>query len=201
MEKSSPLSLRRRHRSRLVSSNPSRRDWRNDGKDPGVGWSYGELALRDVGGAIPRILRLTLGPTNVTGSTDVGTFGYPFTAPRKHDDGRTTWHLEARWLEGYITRVFTYDHPKIGGTPSYEVDMQAPRGLSGAPLIELGAGKGGHGVVVGVVYGANDVAMIEHTEWVDPETGARDTLRELHGRATDMRPLAEHLAELPPEEL
>jgi hypothetical protein len=85
---------------------------------------------------------------------------------------------------------------------SYELDMPAPEGLSGAPVVLHGTKA-----VVGVVYGHNDVALVEEHATVDDETGARSpevlrivsfglahhthTLHELRGKATGGRPLKE----------
>ncbi len=107
-------------------------------------------------------------------------------------------------LEGYITRSFYFEHLQYGVVPSYELDMPAPQRLSGAPLFSAVTGE-----VVGVVYGTNDVGLVEEFSSVNPETGERkpeihrivsfalahytDTLRLLTGDATQGLALAEYV--------
>lgn len=99
--------------------------------------------------------------------TDVCTFGYPFT-----DciivDGNKRFVLNARYLQGYITRDFFHDYGEYGPTPSYELSIPALSGLSGAPLIEVGTKT-----VLGVIYGNNDVATVVHCGSYDAESGKR----------------------------
>jgi hypothetical protein len=144
-------------------------------------------------------LGLTLAEESVPSGTDVWTYGYPLTTPPT--ERRPQWLLEGRFLQGYVTRQFYYGDGRV---PSYEIDMRAPAGLSGAPLVQIPSRS-----VVGVVYGVNEVGMIEHLGRVDPTTGERqpeiqrvesfalghrvETLRSLIGRATEGRTLAEHL--------
>ncbi|WP_297649661.1 hypothetical protein [Pseudonocardia sp.] len=101
---------------------------------------------------------------------DVASFGYPGTygaIPDGHISGKLRFQQEARWLEGYITRGFVYERPSDGKkVRSWEVDMPAPQGLSGAPLLLLNA-PGVTPTIVGVVYGT-------HTAKSDP--GSADAL-------------------------
>jgi len=157
--------------------------------------------------AIPRTLS-PIGPTARLGNpimapTDVCTWGYPLTRfERRSAQGPGTYHLEPRYLQGYVTRYFVYDHGRFGRARSYELDMPAPDGLSGAPLIVRGSD-----VILGVIYGTIDVARTEEVSAVDPDTGARTPqldrivsfglahhtlpLAELRGPATGGRPLAD----------
>lgn len=132
---------------------------------------------------------------------DISTFGYPFSGLKRDQFGSTKPVLEPRLFEGYIVRTFTFDYPSIGPTLSYELSFPAPRGLSGAPIIEMYKPR-----VLGVVYGNNDVATTEHFAEID-EAGKRtpeiqrlvsfglahhtSTLRNLSGTATGGRPLRE----------
>jgi hypothetical protein len=140
-------------------------------------------------------LELAAGPADT--GTDVWTYGFPLT--ERPNERRSTYLLNARYLEGYITRAFYFSDERV---PSYELDMRAPAGLSGAPLIEVGSKR-----VIGVVYGVHAAEMIEYFGTTDPETGKRvadivrvetfalahytDTLRAVVGRATGERPLGE----------
>jgi hypothetical protein len=142
---------------------------------------------------------LTLAESQLAIGTDVWSYGYPLTRPP--DERRPEWLLEGRFLQGYVTRLFYYSEARI---PSYELDMKAPAGLSGAPLVEVGSRR-----VAGVVYGVNEVALIEQFGRVDPETRVREpeiqrveafalahntpTIRRLSGAATGGRPLADYL--------
>ena len=151
--------------------------------------------------------KMTLADAPALMGADVQTYGYPLTTVRpspKHA-GTINFALNDRFLQGYIMRVFHYEHTQYGRVVSYELDMPAPAGLSGAPLIEMGSTT-----VIGVIYGTNDVETIEQFSQVDSETGKRtpevvrvtsfalahhtETLRNLRGLATRELPLAEHLA-------
>lgn len=147
-------------------------------------------------------LHLAERPTETADS--VHTFGYPLTevALDRHDNLRFTLH--SRILKGYVTQAFTHERPGWGPTPSYELDMLTPAGLSGAPLIDAPTGA-----VSGVVYGGWDVATILHMARIDPSTGEvspevqrmtgfglahyYDTLAGTSGAATDGLPLVDFL--------
>lgn len=140
-------------------------------------------------------LELAAGPADT--GTDVWTYGFPLTDPP--NERRPSYLLNARYLEGYITRAFYFSEARI---PSYELDMRAPAGLSGAPLIEVGSKR-----VIGVVYGVNEAEMVEHFGKTNPDTGQREpevvrvetfalahyteTVRGVVGPATGKRPLGE----------
>jgi hypothetical protein len=109
----------------------------------------------------------SLATTALSPGADVLTFGYPLT--QEPNERRPTFSLESRYLEGYVTRTFYFDDPKFGRTPSYELDMRAPAGLSGAPLIRKGSRE-----IVGVVFGRHGVETIETFGSRDPETGKRE---------------------------
>lgn len=101
-------------------------------------------------------------------------------------------------------RSFYYEHQTYGQTPSYELDMPTPAGLSGAPLVKTGSKE-----VVGVIYGSNDVATIEQEASINSESGKREpeiqriisfglahyteTLKNLKGAATKGLPLQQYL--------
>lgn len=137
--------------------------------------------------------------------TNVLSYGYPYTDVTHDSDGNPRFELRARCLKGYISRAAPYERPGFGSVASYEVDMPAPKGLSGSPLIREGSME-----VIGVVYGECETATIEEFARVDPNTGERepevqrlvsfclahytDTLRNLRGTATEGRTLADFLA-------
>jgi hypothetical protein len=97
--------------------------------------------------------------------TDVWTFGYPLT--ERPTAERSSFRVNARYLKGYIMRDFEYERPgrKV---LSYELDMRAPAGLSGAPLVVLGTRR-----LVGVVYGRHEAETIDRFSSFDPDTGVR----------------------------
>lgn len=111
-------------------------------------------------------LRLSaeLGPYH---GVDVCTFGYPLTGRTGAD---APFMLNARYLEGYTTRMFMHkdDKERYAPAKTIEIDMPAPAGLSGAPLIRRRSRD-----VVGIVTGAHDVSSIAELSTVDPETGER----------------------------
>lgn len=97
--------------------------------------------------------------------TYVYTYGYPLTSKTKNEKGDIKFDLQARCLQGYITRPFLNKHGDYGSVLSYELDMPAPEGLSGAPLFQRETNK-----VIGMVYGMNKVATIEQFSIIDPIT-------------------------------
>jgi hypothetical protein len=74
--------------------------------------------------------------------------------------------LNGRLLRGYITRLFRYDDHSLGRISAYELDMLAPEGLSGAPLVYRPGDS-----VIGVVYGRHEVGLVDEFSRLDPETG------------------------------
>jgi hypothetical protein len=82
------------------------------------------------------------------------------------EDGKLSFQLAGRYLQGYVTRGFINDQPGFKPTPTYELDMPTPEGLSGAPLFKLGTLD-----VVGIVYGSNDVGQIVEFASKDADTG------------------------------
>lgn len=139
---------------------------------------------------------------------DVWSFGYPFTTLTEEipEVGRLPL-IEARALKGYVMRRFYYRPPVGELIRSYELDMPAPAGLSGGPVVRIDPFRGAR-EVIGVIYGSNDVATIAELASVD-ELGERrpevqrissfalahhtESLRNLTGKATGGRPLAEFL--------
>lgn len=135
---------------------------------------------------------------------DVRTFGYPLTEdlPHPEGDGRSLT-INGRTLKGYITTNYLNDVTDYRPAPTEELDMPAPGGLSGAPLIRQFDYE-----VIGMVYGTKDTGTIEEFSRVD-ETGKRipelqrvttfavahmlESLRNLSGELTHGRPLAEYL--------
>jgi hypothetical protein len=106
--------------------------------------------------------RFQLATTRALQGADVTTFGYPFSGLKRVEPGRNIATWEPRLFKGYITRTFSFSSPQNAPAPAYELSFPAPKGLSGAPLIELGTPR-----VLGVVFGNNDVAIAEHLAEVD----------------------------------
>lgn len=136
---------------------------------------------------------------------DVFTYGYPFTQDSPHPVAGRSIVFNGRYLEGYHTAYYQNDVPGYPMTTTYELDMPAPRGLSGAPVVR----RGSSGQVVGVVYGTKDIGTIEEFSRVDEATGKRtpelqrmttfavahhlEALRNLRGPATDGHSLGDYL--------
>lgn len=143
-------------------------------------------------------LNLSLAETSPEYGVDVWSFGYPLT----DRTGPGKFGLGGRFLQGYVMRAFFHEYAGFGRTPAFELDMPCPSGLSGSPVVALGSRH-----VIGVVYGEHDVATITQYASHDPETGKREpeiqrvvsfavahyteTLRNLRGKATGGRTLAE----------
>ncbi len=136
---------------------------------------------------------------------DVRTFGYPLTEDLPHPEGPgRSLTLNGRVLKGYITTNYSNDVPGYRPALTDELDMPAPRGLSGAPVIRTVSRE-----VVGMVYGTRDTGTVEEQSRVDEETGVRtpelqrlttfavshmlSSLLQLRGGNTDDRPLGEYL--------
>jgi hypothetical protein len=100
---------------------------------------------------------------------DVWTFGFPFPEVRRNFDGDVQHIISGRYLRGYMTRHFLYEHPTLGNTGSYELDMRAPQGTSGAPLLRRDTIQ-----VAGIVFGTTDVETTEEFASINPTTGARE---------------------------
>ena len=153
-------------------------------------------------------LGLTLADSDAPGLVDVWSFGYPFTTLTEEipEVGRLPL-IEARALKGYIMRSFYYQPPAGELIHSYELDMPAPAGLSGGPVVRIHPVRGARDVI-GVVHGSNEVATIAELESVDVRGERRpevqrissfalahhtESLRNLTGKATGGRSLAEFL--------
>lgn len=157
-----------------------------------------DLALGHV--PLPATQRFALFMPTVQPGMHVWTFGYPATQLRRNSDGNKVFALGPRYLEGYVTRTFIYPESPGGPSPAYELDMQVPGGLSGAPVFLQGTDA-----ILGVVFHAHEVETVEAFGYVDPATGKRepeivrviyfglayplDTLLALRGPATNDRPL------------
>lgn len=142
----------------------------------------------------------TLGAQLLPSGADVFTFGYPLTDPP--NELRPAFQLGGRYLQGYIARSFHFEDPRFGATSSYELDMRAPSGISGAPLVLVNSHE-----IVGVVYGRHSVETLESFAIRDPKTGETkpevlqvehfalahiaETLREHRSAATRNKPLAD----------
>jgi len=151
-------------------------------------------------------LSLALDPHALAGA-DVFSYGYPLGQIMRMPDGSRVINAPGRLLKGYVTRSFAPTLAEFGRTLTLELDMPAPGGLSGAPVIVAGTRE-----IVGVVYGVNVVAQVEELARIDPTTGQREpevqrivsfaaahhviSLRGLRGTATRGRSLMELMAEV-----
>ncbi|MGB7293641.1 MAG: trypsin-like peptidase domain-containing protein [Thermodesulfobacteriota bacterium] len=97
---------------------------------------------------------------------EIWTYGYPFTAPELLPNRSIRFMVPPQFFKGYIVRNLIFKQPGYGDVKSYELDLNVPKGLSGAPVMGLG-----DTIVFGVIYGSNDIATIDHLSLLDPETG------------------------------
>jgi hypothetical protein len=123
-----------------------------------------DLASAQVRGH-PR-LGFTLATTDVSYGESVWTYGYPLTSPP--DEQNRSFRLNGRMLQGYVTRLFDFEDPRFGSNLTLELDMRAPAGLSGAPLVRRNTRE-----LVGLVRGRTEVELIERLSTRDPGTGER----------------------------
>lgn len=162
-----------------------------------------DLAMARVALTHTRQLVLSIADNEALAATEVWSYGYPFSTVLPGVDGDNRARLEGRYLQGYITQAFRHEHHRYGMTMAYELDMPTPEGLSGAPLLKRNTRE-----IIGVVYGTNDVALIERFSEVDQE-GKRtpeiqrvvsfglahhtSNLQSLAGPATNGKTLAEYI--------
>jgi hypothetical protein len=149
--------------------------------------------------------------------TDVWTFGYPLTGVEAHPDALPgaldtetgkRFTLNGRYMQSYTMRNFMNDWPEFGRIPSWELDMPALAGMSGAPLVRMGSRE-----IIGVMYGHHEAETIEEfgtrdpetREWLRPEVVRRNyfavahytwALQTLRGKATNEQPPFDFLREL-----
>jgi hypothetical protein len=165
-----------------------------------------DLAIARVDGLVPSLGLRLAEDEDVLQGQEVMAYGFPLGQVSRGVHGAARPDVASRVLHGYITRRFVASLPGFISTLSLEIDMPAPAGLSGAPVIVRGRRPM---LLGGVVYGANAVAQIEELAQSDPATGFRtpevqrivtfaaahmpDSLRDLRGAATGGRRLADLL--------
>lgn len=162
-----------------------------------------DLAVARVALTHTRPLALSIADSEALAGTEVWSYGYPFSTLLRGMDGENVLHWGGRYLQGYITQGFHDEDRGYGTTMAYELDMPTPAGLSGAPLLKRNTRE-----IIGVVYGMNDVALMEHFSQIDQEGNrlpeiqrvvsfglAHHTanLQSLAGPATNGKPLAEYI--------
>ncbi len=148
---------------------------------------------------------LDLSDSSLSMGENIFTYGYPLTEDLPHPVAGRSLTVNGRYLEGYCTTTYYHEVPGYIRTPTYELDMPAPIGLSGAPIVK----RDGAATVAGVVYGTKDTGTVEEFARIDETTGERtpelqrittfavahyfDSLYNLRGPATDHMPLGEYL--------
>jgi hypothetical protein len=180
--------------------------------DRGFDLATGSVELE----ASPRF-NLCPAATSLVGQS-VWSVGFPMPRRTVSSSGRGLVVLQPRCLRGYITTEHDSDSDDTftKGQPTFELDMLAPAGMSGAPLLIQSIGPVGLRLV-GVVYGSMDSYTIADEALVDSESGERRaevrryvsfgaahslvSIHELRGRATGGRTLAELMSDSPRFEL
>lgn len=112
--------------------------------------------------------QLTLRTNELMLGEDVWAYGYPYPEFKRDLLGEILHESQGRLMRGYMTRHLYYDHPSLGKTDAYELDMPAPQGMSGAALLRRDTLE-----VCGVIFGSHDVETIEEFVTIDPTTGVR----------------------------
>lgn len=98
--------------------------------------------------------------------TDFWTCGYPFSDPVLSDEGSKKWEINMRMFKGHVTAGLMWEPVGFPETPSIELSIPTPRGLSGAPIIPASKHT-----IAGIIYGEHTMYMIDEAERRDPETG------------------------------
>ncbi len=159
---------------------------------------------QDVGGrdlAIASIdrdptLGLSLPATIPPLGADVLAWGYPLARNDVCDD-RLWFRLSPRYLQGYITRAFIFESRQFSDSAVYELDMPAPEGMSGAPLVRQGTNE-----LLGVVFGELEASPVSLGSGGQAQTSGRvsfaiahhtQSIADLCGPATEGAPLSECL--------
>ena len=88
---------------------------------------------------------------------DVYSYGYPLTQISQDLDGERTFKLGLKLFKGYVVSATALEFPGYPVASGLELDMPAPGGMSGAPLLRDTPGSGGTRDVVGVIQGTRRV--------------------------------------------
>ena len=146
-----------------------------------------DLALARVSYTVDPVLVLASDPA--AWGEDIVTSVSPAVNTRNPDTREPKIDMNACLLRGYVTRLKIDGRPGRKPVRAYELDMPAPGGVSGSPLLRPAPFE-----VVGVVYGEQD----QHV----PGRGVPltfsyahhlSTLQHAQATATGNRPLFEHL--------
>jgi len=127
-----------------------------------------------------------LGSDALTYGANVWSFGYPFPERRPVFAGPTAHVINGRMLRGYVTRHCWHDVPGVGRREVYELDMKAPEGLSGAPLMMTETHT-----VYGILIAENSIEMGRVVSFAIAHDTA--TLRNVTTALTDGVPLSQYL--------
>lgn len=158
---------------------------------------------RDTGGADIAFARapfrispqLSLAPEPPDWGGDVIACGYPHpSASRDAWTRELSLEISATLLRGYVTRTRMSDDPHHRSRRSFELDMPAPPGLSGAPLFQA------DGSVIGMVGGEHATTVGSATTYHFSWAVHLSPLRHARCGLTMNLPLSEHLARSPDPE-
>ncbi|SRR6266851_251413 len=149
-----------------------------------------DLAIARLGVTVEPTLSLADAP--FAWGHSVVAVGYPLPSALGTATDEPTFLTSARVLRGYVTRIIVDDRPGWPPIRAYELDMTAPPGISGSPLLDAEGP-----VVGGVVYGRTQdiVPKSESDELTYAFATAHhlDTLRAATGPATGGRRLEDYL--------
>jgi hypothetical protein len=93
--------------------------------------------------------------SNFPRGTQVWVLGYPFEDVKRSDHGQMDITPHPRYLQGYVMRQFDF-HWEHGGLDfgpdaTLELDLPAPKGVSGSPLLRLDSRE-----IIGMVFGERE---------------------------------------------
>jgi hypothetical protein len=84
---------------------------------------------------------------------DVYTYGFPLAKAIQMDDGIRKFNIWLRMFKGYVVSSTILEFVDFPDAPGFELDMPAPAGLSGAPILRDRPGQAGTLSLVGVLHG------------------------------------------------
>jgi hypothetical protein len=149
----------------------------------------GDVALARIDIEDP--MRLVLATEPFPWGAGVIACGYPLTTDtRDPTTGDPHVATEARVLRGYVTRILMDDLSGQEPMRAFELDMRAPAGMSGSPLLNPDTLEVG-----GLVYGTRTSYQPGEEEPFTFSLAMHlDVLRKASGPATDGLPLCDFLA-------
>lgn len=144
-----------------------------------------DIALARIG--LRSEFQLRLAPEPFGWASDVVALGYPLPTALGTETPSPEFQISARAMKGFVVRIMSDDLP---GQPlrAYELDMPAPGGISGAPLLNPQTLDIG-----GIVYGTGSIQVGDSPVYPFAKAYHLTVLAATSGPATHNHPLSEFL--------